>query len=71
MEERLTDPQIKPDEQVFDNSLRPQRLGDFVGQAKIKESLDILLEADLDIKRSRLNPVLVLEVAIIRLCLAG
>jgi Holliday junction DNA helicase RuvB len=53
MDERLTDPQIKPDEQVFDNSLRPQCLGDFVGQSKIKESLDILLEA----ARRRSEPV--------------
>ncbi|MFA6078935.1 MAG: DNA polymerase III subunit delta [Candidatus Omnitrophota bacterium] len=39
--------------------------------SQLKAKLGTLLEADLDIKRSRLNPVLVLEVAIIRLCLAG
>jgi len=52
-EERITDPQIKPDEQVFDNNLRPQCLNDFVGQTKIKESLNILLEA----ARKRGEPV--------------
>lgn len=53
MEERLTDPQIKIDEQVFDNCLRPQCLNDFVGQAKLKEGLHILLEA----ARRRSEPV--------------
>lgn len=36
---------------------------------EIKRKLDILLEADLDIKRTRFDPNLVLEIAIIRLCL--
>jgi Holliday junction DNA helicase RuvB len=53
MDERLTDPQIKPEEQVFDNSLRPQCLDDFVGQTKLKEGLNILLEA----ARKRSEPV--------------
>jgi len=38
---------------------------------QLKSKLSTLLQADLDIKRSRLEPVLVLEVAVIRLCLAG
>lgn len=37
----------------------------------IKSQMRVLLEADLDIKRSRLDPVLALECAIIRLCLGG
>ncbi len=37
---------------------------------QLKSKLNTLLEADLDIKRSRLDPVLILEVAVIRLCLA-
>jgi DNA polymerase III subunit delta len=37
--------------------------------AQIRNKMDILLEADLDIKRTRFDPLLVLELAIIRLCL--
>ncbi len=37
----------------------------------IGSKLMILLEADLDIKRARYNPSLILEFAIIRLCLVG
>jgi DNA polymerase III subunit delta len=36
---------------------------------EIKKKLDILLEADLDIKRTRFEPILVLELAIVKLCL--
>lgn len=37
----------------------------------IRSQMRILLEADLDIKRSKLDPALVLECAVIRLCLGG
>ena len=37
--------------------------------AQLKSKMEILLEADLDIKRTRLDPNLVLEFAAIRLCL--
>ncbi len=33
------------DEQVFDHSLRPDRLGDFVGQPKLREQLEIFISA--------------------------
>ena len=36
---------------------------------EIKRKMDVLLEADLDIKRTRFDPVLVLELAIVKLCL--
>jgi DNA polymerase-3 subunit delta len=36
---------------------------------RIQKKMDVLLEADLDIKRTRFDPVLVLELAIVRLCL--
>ena len=36
---------------------------------QIKKKMDVLLEADLDIKRTRFDPNLVLEIAVIRLCL--
>lgn len=37
--------------------------------AQIRKKMDVLLEADLDIKRTRFDPLLVLELAIVRLCL--
>ena len=37
---------------------------------QLRSKLHILLEADLDIKRTRLDPALVLEFAVIRLCLS-
>ncbi|MEA3272854.1 MAG: Holliday junction branch migration DNA helicase RuvB [Patescibacteria group bacterium] len=44
-EKRLTDPQLKEDEQLFDLTLRPKSLEEFIGQGKIKDSLHILMEA--------------------------
>jgi Holliday junction DNA helicase RuvB len=43
--ERLTTAILAPEEQDLDASLRPRRLGDFVGQARVKEQLGIALEA--------------------------
>lgn len=37
----------------------------------IRSQMRVLLEADLDIKRSRLDPALALECAVLRLCLRG
>ena len=38
-------PVLAPDEDELDRSLRPRRLGDFVGQDRVKEQLAIALEA--------------------------
>src|SRR5439155_16203375 len=38
-------PQIKAEEEELERSLRPQSLGDFVGQERVKEQLSIALEA--------------------------
>ncbi len=38
-------PELAPEEDELDRSLRPRRLGDFVGQDRIKEQLGIALEA--------------------------
>jgi Holliday junction DNA helicase RuvB len=38
-------PTVQVDEEELDRSLRPRRLGDFVGQERIKEQLSIALEA--------------------------
>ena len=43
-EERLVSPDPQPEEQ-YDLSLRPQRLGEYIGQSKIKENLKVFIEA--------------------------
>jgi len=45
MLERVTDPVKVPEEKEFDRSLRPKSLKEFVGQEKIKEILDISIQA--------------------------
>jgi holliday junction DNA helicase RuvB len=42
--QRQLDPEAKPDDRV-DNALRPQKLGDLIGQDQVKENLGILIEA--------------------------
>jgi len=43
--EELLEPRAAQEEQVFDLTLRPKRLCEFVGQAKLRENLDIFIEA--------------------------
>src|SRR5881296_4732470 len=43
----ITTPEIIPDESVVELSLRPQRLAEFIGQQKVKESLRIYIDAAL------------------------
>ena len=43
----ITTPEVMPDETVVELSLRPQRLAEFIGQPKVKESLDIAIQAAL------------------------
>lgn len=43
--ERMVAPDLAEDDLVLDRSLRPKRLADYLGQAKVKESLGILIEA--------------------------
>src|SRR6476660_6813457 len=43
----ITTPDIIPDESVVELSLRPQRLSEFIGQDRVKESLRIYIEAAL------------------------
>jgi len=42
---RFVAPTLAPDEEELDRSLRPRRLDEFVGQERIKEQLDIALQA--------------------------
>lgn len=41
----ITDPKGKDDEKIFDSSLRPSSLKEFIGQSKIKKNLDISIKA--------------------------
>ena len=45
MTEQFLAPALRPDEDELDRSLRPSRLDDFVGQARVKEQLEIALQA--------------------------
>jgi holliday junction DNA helicase RuvB len=45
MLQRVSDPKQLTEERDFDRALRPKRLGDFIGQAHIKEILDISIQA--------------------------
>ncbi|HYU58083.1 MAG TPA: AAA family ATPase, partial [Actinomycetota bacterium] len=51
--ERVVEPEVSPDERAFDAALRPRRLGEFVGQDRIKEQLALLLDG----ARARNEPV--------------
>ncbi len=42
---RLMNPVDREDEKVFENTLRPRQLKDFIGQQKIKENLSIAVQA--------------------------
>lgn len=42
---RVLAPELTEDDLALDRSLRPKRLADYCGQAKVKESLSILIEA--------------------------
>ena len=41
----ITTPEVLSEESVVELSLRPQRLAEFIGQGKVKESLDIAIRA--------------------------
>ncbi|HXT47795.1 MAG TPA: Holliday junction branch migration DNA helicase RuvB, partial [Gemmatimonadaceae bacterium] len=43
----ITTPEVIPEESVVELSLRPQRLAEFIGQQKVKDSLAIYIEAAL------------------------
>ena len=44
MEDRIVSP-LDQEEEIFDNSLRPKRLENFVGQKKVKENIGIFIQA--------------------------
>ncbi|MEU7317149.1 Holliday junction branch migration DNA helicase RuvB [Streptomyces sp. NPDC007083] len=44
-EERLVDAEVDGDEQAVEAALRPKQLGEFIGQPKVREQLDLVLRA--------------------------
>jgi Holliday junction DNA helicase RuvB len=48
----ITTPEVIADESVVELSLRPQRLAEFIGQSKVKDSLDIAIRAAMQRKES-------------------
>ena len=45
MEDKITTPKLRDEDREFDVTLRPERFEDFVGQNKIKEHLQICIQA--------------------------
>ncbi len=45
MEERIVSPKTQEEDSVFDPNLRPRILREFLGQSKVKEKVDIFIEA--------------------------
>lgn len=45
MKENIVDPQQMGEDEIFDAKLRPQSLNEFIGQEKLKERLNIFIEA--------------------------
>lgn len=44
-EERLINPNVRPEDEAVEMSLRPSRLDEFIGQPKLKDNLKIFIEA--------------------------
>ncbi len=57
MTDRLVEPTPKDDDLPVESGLRPRRLGDYIGQRKVKENLRVFVEAALQ-RRETLDHVL-------------
>ena len=44
-ENRIVTPELSPEDNDIEFSLRPKRLGDYIGQEKVKENLSVYIEA--------------------------
>lgn len=44
-EDRLIAGQTLPEEAVYEAAIRPSRLNDYIGQAKVKEQLSVFIDA--------------------------
>ncbi|MGB7292997.1 MAG: Holliday junction branch migration DNA helicase RuvB [Thermodesulfobacteriota bacterium] len=45
MEERIVNPKTQEEDSIYDPNLRPRILSEFLGQSKVKEKVDIFIEA--------------------------
>jgi len=45
MEERIVNPKTQEEDSIYDPNLRPRFLSEFLGQSKVKEKVDIFIEA--------------------------
>jgi Holliday junction DNA helicase RuvB len=45
MEKRITSPEIKDDDLKYENTVRPKKFDEFIGQTKVKENLKVFIEA--------------------------
>ncbi|MCM8809545.1 MAG: AAA family ATPase, partial [Candidatus Omnitrophica bacterium] len=45
MNERMTSPEIKSEDLTYENTLRPRKIDEFIGQDKVKENLKVFIEA--------------------------
>ncbi|MFN4227414.1 MAG: Holliday junction branch migration DNA helicase RuvB [Candidatus Ratteibacteria bacterium] len=45
MSERITSPEIKNEDLTYENTLRPRKIDEFIGQDKVKENLKVFIEA--------------------------
>ncbi|HEX9665933.1 MAG TPA: Holliday junction branch migration DNA helicase RuvB [Thermodesulfobacteriota bacterium] len=45
MEERIVNPKTQEEDSIYDPNLRPRLLREFLGQSKVKEKVDIFIEA--------------------------
>lgn len=45
MEKRLINTEIKSEDLVYENNLRPGFLNEYIGQSKIKDNLKVYIEA--------------------------
>ncbi len=57
--ERLIDPELSaPEEEAVDHAIRPKRLKDYIGQATVKEQMDLFIKATLA-RKEALDHVLI------------
>lgn len=58
MNSRIIDGQLQKDERLLENSIRPRRLQDYIGQTKVREQMEIFIEAAKN-RRESLDHVLI------------
>ncbi len=54
-DERVVSPLADADERALESALRPKRLSEFIGQARVREQLSLVLESALRRGRPRIT----------------